>query len=209
MSTQARWAERVVEILAGVYSFYRADLSEFQVRAWLRVLDGKRLEQISDAFDSHLTNPDSGQFLPKPADIVRALDGTRADRSSLAWAKVLTAIQRVGAYATVAFDEPAIHNALQDLGGWPTVCRTTLDDLPHLERRFHASYRAHRAAGSAHPGRLIGLIDATNGAKFGFDRPVLIGDATEAARVAETGTESGGNVPVKLAAPTLKLAGKA
>ena len=48
--------------------------------------------------------------MPKPADIRRVLGGTTADAAALAWAKVIRAVHAVGAYSTVAFDDPFIES---------------------------------------------------------------------------------------------------
>jgi hypothetical protein len=53
--------------------------------------------------------------MPKPADIVRNLQGTASDRSLIAWGKLLEAMRRVGAYRSVAFDDGAIHAAVEDM----------------------------------------------------------------------------------------------
>jgi hypothetical protein len=182
-------AQQIVGILAGVYSFYRADLTEFHIKAWNRVLQGYEVEQIAKAFDLHLVDPSAGQFLPKPADVVKQLQGTQTDRAALAWSKVLEAVQRVGGYTTVAFDEGAIHAAIEDLGGWPQVCAMTYEELPHIERRFGIAYRAHLKAGGSYPGLLRGRTDLDNMMRgFPPSKPVLIGNPDDALRVMMDGT---------------------
>ena len=49
------------------------------------------------------------------------LDGTVTDRAALAWGKVLEAMSSVGAYSDVVFDDPAIHAAIEDCGGWVKI----------------------------------------------------------------------------------------
>jgi hypothetical protein len=103
---------------------------------------------------------------------------------------VLDAAQRVGAYRSVAFDEPAIHAAIEDVGGWIVMCRTGVDELPHLERRFCASYRAYLAPGKlTHwPPVMLGEADLHNRLHgyAGCD-PVYIGDEAKAREVFATG----------------------
>ena len=52
-------------------------------------------------------------------------------------------MQRVGAYRSVAFDDGAIHAAIEDMGGWPAVCRGKADELPFLQKRFTDLHRAY------------------------------------------------------------------
>ncbi|MFO0335559.1 MAG: DUF6475 domain-containing protein [Pseudomonadota bacterium] len=182
-------------LLQGVHEFYRVDLSTFAGRVWWQACRGYSLDQVTTAFDRHLTDPKSGQFMPKPADIVRQLQGTHEDRSAIAWGKVLDAIQRVGPWQSVAFDDGVIHAVIEDLGGWVKVCGTEYDELPFVQRRFCDTYRAHsqNRAPLGFPARLAGIADAKNGAigDYSRDRTVLVGDANRALAVLNTGTAAG------------------
>ena len=63
----------------------------------------------------------------------------------------------VGAYSDVVFDDAAIHAAIDDLGGWPKLCRTDLRELGHLQHRFMQSYHAYTARRQFdYPKRLCG-----------------------------------------------------
>jgi hypothetical protein len=179
---------RFLALLTGVHSFYRQDLTDFAEGVWRRAMEPYAIEAIERAFDAHSQDPKAGSFMPKPADLIRLLDGSHEDRAAVAWSKVHQAMARVGAYATVAFDDPAIHSAVTDLGGWPAMCAGTIDELPFLQRRFAQAYSAHSRAGSAHPPMLPGLHDGANVAKgHAMQKPVLIGDPVKAQRVIATG----------------------
>ena len=187
MSTDAR-SKMLLVTLTGVYSFYGKEMSQFHLAVWLRALEDQEMEVISKAFDAHMTDPESGQWLPKPADIIKHLQGTRAERGAVAWGLVLQACQRVGAYESVTFDDPVIHCVIEDLGGWPTVCHVNIDELPFLQARFHKAYAAHAKAGTQHAPRLVGISDSANGLRgYGTSAPVLIGDPTRAAQVLRSG----------------------
>lgn len=182
-------ATQILTLLAGVHAFYRVELTEFQAKAWLRVLDGFDVEQVTKAFDAHLVDPQAGQYPPKPADVIRQMHGTQTDRAALAWSKVLSAIQRVGGYSTVVFDEGVIHAAIDDLGGWPAVCATRIDELPFIERRFGQAYRAHLKAGSPYAPRLQGIHDQSNAVGgYAAQAPVLIGNPEQCRQVIASGS---------------------
>ena len=188
---------RFITLLTGVHGFYRVDMTDFAVGVWQRALEPYAIEAIERAFDAHARDPKAGSFMPKPADLVRVLDGTAEDRALIAWSKVLGAIQSVGGYSTVAFDDAAIHPAIVDLGGWVKVCEITMDELPFLQRRFTAAYAAHLRAGTPHAPLLIGRHDAEN-ARIGAERqkPVLIGNESAALAVIESGsTDAIGSAP--------------
>lgn len=178
-------------LLKDVHSFYRADLTKFAAGIWWNALQNFELEAVNKAFSAHAADPSRGQFMPKPADLVRELQGTQTDRAALAWSKTMQAIERVGGYQSVAFDDPAIHAAIEDLGGWPAITATTYDELPHLERRFCAAYKAHQKAGSPHPPHLPGQAEIANRTAGRLVAPpVLIGDPEAAERVRLTGVHS-------------------
>lgn len=165
-------------LLTDALAFYRQDASKFALSVWWAACERFDLEQIRKALTAHAMDPERGQFAPKPADLVRVLQGTHTDRSLLAWGKVHEAIGRVGAYASVVFDDPAIHAAIDDIGGWQAVCAGEVDALPFLQKRFCDAHRAYSLRpGHAYPPRLLGITETTNGVK-GYDvpAPVLVGD---------------------------------
>ena len=183
-------------LLKGVHEFYKTDVSNFAAQVWWNACQGFSLEQVSKAFSAHLVDPKSGQFLPKPADIVKALSGTHEDRSLLAWGKVFDAMQRVGQYTSVAFDDQIIHAVISDLGGWPKLCAVTTDELPFVQKRFCDMHAAYGRSGGqmAYQRYLPGVHEVQNNA-LGYGKriapPVLIGDAAKAQLVIENGSATG------------------
>ncbi len=177
------------DVLAGVYGFYGRDLTTFSGTVWLQAMKPFEIDRVTAALSAHLVDPDNGQFLPKPADIVRKLHGTAGDRSLVAWGKVSDAIARVGAWESVAFDDGAIHAAISDMGGWPAVCRTKVDELPFLQKRFTDLYATYsRRQGLIYPSHLIGDTEAINRSNnHRVPEPVLIGDPALAMQVRSGG----------------------
>lgn len=177
------------ELITSVLAFYRQDASTFALQVWWAACEHYDMEQVRRALNAHAVDPERGQFAPKPADIVKALAGTKTDRARVAWGKAFDAMQRVGAYRSVVFDDPVIHAVIEDLGGWTKVCRSDMDELSHLERRFCEAYRAYSGrADMAFPAKLIGEFEAVNrheGRKVA--PPVLIGDPQKAADVLRLG----------------------
>lgn len=90
------------------------------------------LADIERAISRHITNADTGQYPPKPADIVRLLQGSSQSASGEAWAKVDYAIRCVGNYRSVVFDDPKIHAAIERLGGWQKIALTDEKEYPFL-----------------------------------------------------------------------------
>lgn len=180
-------------LLQGVYDFYGKDLSRFSLDIWWNAMRTYEMPVISRAFSMHCTNPDTGQFCPKPADVVRMVGGTTRDAALMGWNKVQEAVSRVGSYRSVCFDDPIINRILVDMGGWPGICVKQMDELPFVERNFCDRYRAYKTHGGApgHTPYLVGLAEAQN-AQGGFrsEPPMLVGNADEARRVLEGGSKT-------------------
>lgn len=172
-------------LLTGALAYWRQDVSEFTLQVWWDGCRGFELEQVSKALSGHAADPERGRFPPMLADVVRALQGTHVDRSLLAWGRVHRAMSDVGAYRSVVFDDPAIHAAIADLGGWTVVCRSTIAELPHLQRRFCEAHRTYSTRGAEDwPPVLIGDSEAANrGAGCQVAEPVLIGEPAGCERV--------------------------
>lgn len=190
-SERAPFAQLITDVLA----YYRQDASRFVLDLWWGACQAFDLAQIRQAMQSHATDPEHGRFAPRVADVVRILAGTAADRAALAWGKTLEAMGSVGAYTDVVFDDPAIHAAVQDLGGWPKVCRTDLKELGYLQHRFCESHRAYTGRGSFDYPRCLGGDRSPDSeyAKIGLPppAPALVGDPARARLVFEQGSAAG------------------
>ena len=197
-----------VLLLTDVLAFYRQDVSRFAASVWWEACKGFDLSQLRKAFNAHAIDPERGQFAPKPADIVRALQGTRTDQARVAWGKTFDAMQRVGAYQTVGFDDPIIHACVEDVGGWQKICRSNMDELSYLEHRFCESYRAYASRGlDQYPAKLLGEFECINRHEGKMVAPpVLIGNADNARRVMELGAAAP-KTQFTIASQALKIGG--
>lgn len=196
---QQRDFDRFGAALTALAELYGKSLSQGAIALWWQALERFDFEQVSKAIRAHTENAESGQFMPKPADLIRGLDGTVTDRAGLAWGKAFEAITSVGAYTDVVFDDPAIHAVIEDLGGWPKFCRGEMKDLGYLQHRFCESYRAYAGRGDfAYQRRLSGDRAPDDVfAKRGLAPPraALVGVAEKARQVYEGG-QIGGKVAV-------------
>lgn len=192
LSTDRR---RFAGLFADVMAYYRQDVSDFTQGLFWSACENFEFEQVAKAFDRHAKDPEHGQFAPKVADLVRILEGTHTQRAQLAWGKALEAMSSVGAYTDVVFDDPAIHAAVEDLGGWPKVCRTETKELSYLQHRFCESHKAYTGRGQfEYPRRLAGDRSPDyeyekKGLKL--PRPALVGDADLCKAVYQGGNVAG------------------
>ncbi|SEK61461.1 DUF6475 domain-containing protein [Nitrosovibrio tenuis] len=178
--------------IAGVMSFYGKSVSGFALDVWWTALKVYDLAAIVDAFNRHLANPDAGQFAPKPADIIRILQGSSQDAALRAWAKVDLAVRRVGTYCDVVFDDALIHRVIQDMGGWIALGTKAENEWPFVAKEFENRYRGFCSRGELpqYPATLIGLATAHNSRKgFRSGTPVLIGQEQLARQIWRGGTD--------------------
>ena len=78
-----------LRILTTIYTLYRVEYSEAVADFWWNAMQTFEIDSLRGAFQRHSLNPDVGQFIPKPADVVREIGGTTQDKSLLAWARVI------------------------------------------------------------------------------------------------------------------------
>jgi hypothetical protein len=167
-------------LVSDVLAYYGKPTSEFTLGVWWNACKPFSLEQVRKALTAHATDAERGQFPPKVADVVRILAGTVTDRAALAWGKTHEAMAVVGAYQDAVFDDPAIHAAVEDCGGWPKMCRTDLKELSYLQHRFCAAYKAYAERGTFdYPRRLGG--DRSPDSEYEkkrlpLPRPAFVGD---------------------------------
>lgn len=186
--------EKLIQLVSDALSYWKAPVSEFALRVWIEACKPYTLEQVSRAIQAHALDPERGQFAPKVADIVRQLSGTVSDQAAIAWGKALDAAARVGAYQDVCFDDPIIHSAIMDCGGWPAICQTETENLSYTQHRFTECYRAYIGRKFDHPAVLFGnrSPDSEYEKKgLPIPRPVLIGDSSKAMAVKLSGSKYG------------------
>jgi len=151
-------------------------------------------DAVKSAFSVHIQSPDNGQWMPKPADIIRILSGTSKDNSHVAWSKVKKSISTVGSYETVVFDDPIIHRVIQDMGGWISLCAASVEEQPFKGNEFKSRYTAYKSQGEIpdYPAKLYGIHESDNSSKGLLEHipnPVLIGDPEKANNVLIIGTD--------------------
>jgi len=173
----------VVLLDSAAVVYHGKELPHTVIRLWWEALKSYDFAAVREGFNRHMQNPDTGQFMPKPADIVRMLGGTTQDTALLAWSKVDRTVRSIGTYESVVFDDPIIHAVLADMGGWIALGTKKETEWPFVAREFENRYRGYRTAGkiSSYPPVLAGITQAQNEPHgMPAPEPVLIGDRQQA-----------------------------
>lgn len=181
-------------LMTGIAELYHKKISTHLLTIYWRGLWQFDFEEIKKAMDAHVSNPDVGQFMAKPADIVRWIEGNGEMRALQALSKVESAVRHIGNYSSVAFDDPIIHAVIKDMGGWVAYCSCKGDDIPFQANQFLKRYQSYlQSKLDRYPAYLPGSFERTHHF-YGFDvkeLPRLVGDAEKAKQIMQSGIKTG------------------
>lgn len=204
---------RFATLLTAVSEYYGKEMSKGVVSLYWQGLQQYGIEAVEKAFWDHTQNPDNGQFMPKIADITRAMQGRTQDQAAIAWSKVDQAVRRVGTYQDVVFDDPIVHRVIADMGGWIWFGNQKEDEWPFVAKNFENRYRGYKLRGETpeYQPVLIGMANAHNQQQgFRSNPPILVGNQNSAKAVMLGGTTAPLLEMKPAVAPVLALvAGKA
>lgn len=147
------------KILIMVAELFDKDLSENLINLYFHALKDLDISKIKTA-SSNLIK--SATFFPKPVDFRNAIIGNVDDKSIEAWTKALNAKNK---YNSVKFDDPAIHSAIEAMGGWIKFC--TMEDYKEESwqmKDFTKIYKSVAGRGG-HIEYLSGMSELENGAR--------------------------------------------
>jgi len=152
------------KLIAGIFGMNQRDASDDVIEIYYRALADYSLDDLKKAFSEHVRNPDCGTFLPKPADIIRILEGDSNKKSLEAWVKAYKAISRAGSGSTVIFDDPIIHAVISVLGGWERFCLEVTDKTEKfIKKEFIDFYKMYLSKDNFdYPKCLIGRNERIN-----------------------------------------------
>lgn len=179
-------------MVGGLADLHDRTLSEWALSLWWAALQHYDFPAVKDALGRQLRNPDNGQYMPKPADIVKLISGTTIDAALYAWAMVDRAVRVIGSHRDVVFDNPLIHRVLTDMGGWVLLGTKTDRDWPFLAKEFENRYRGY-ALGDVpeYPPILEGIANSQNSTSFRWrEPPMLIGCPRAATAVMQGGSNA-------------------
>ena len=184
-------------LIIALGEYYNREISEGLIDMYWGGLSHLELKTVREAMNRHTQNPDSGQFMPKIADIIRMATGSTMDTALMAWSKVDKAMRVVGCYDSIVVDDPLIHRVITDMGGWIGFGNKTEEDWVFVGKEFENRYRGYtsRSERPEYPPVLLGMAQAQN-KQLGYSPapPRLIGDPERARNVYSGGVNETLNV---------------
>lgn len=139
--------------------------------------------EVRRAFSAHVMHPDHGRFWPKPADIVRQIDGDSASGGLIALEKLKRAIRTIGPHRDVVFDDPLIHACVEQLGGWIAVNEWTDEELGYRGNEFQKLYTGLYGKDVPYSAILRGIAHNSLSEHNMLPAPLLVGDREKAQQV--------------------------
>lgn len=140
-------AKTFFSMLRAAYQTYGKHYAEDTPILWAGVLKASGIDYKDAviAITAHMSDPDIGQFLPKPADVIRHVKGTSDKNATRAWGLILDAVDYADS-SLIVFDDPKIYGAIRVLGGWRNLRDEIADrlwrseTLSFIRKDFFAAY---------------------------------------------------------------------
>jgi len=129
-------------LMTTISETYGKQITEILGEIFWGTLKDFELSDVERAVKNHISDPDSGKFMPKPADLIGWIEGLSENRALRAWSNAMNAIREIGAYESVEFDDNLIHAVIEAMGGWVKLCRMKNDEMPFVAKEFQKYYMA-------------------------------------------------------------------
>ena len=155
------------DLMMAAGEVYGKEVTQPMAAIYFSALANVSIEQVQEAMMTHMQNPDSGQFFPKPADIIKQMTGTTKqqdaaieDKAAIAWACIERDIRRIGSYGTLKLDDKQALATVKAMGGWQSICQTETSKMEWKRKEFIRMYETfERMPLEALPSSLPGRIE--------------------------------------------------
>lgn len=149
---------------AVIESYNRKPPSDAALMVVALQLEKYPIGDIKRAIGLHGTDRNNEGFPPTTNDIARLIEGDGKSAGMQAFSKALNSAGRVGAGASVCFDDPIINQVIQDMGGWIAFCMSDEADMKQFKvHEFDKRYRGYMTNfPTDYPRKLIGSEEAYN-----------------------------------------------
>ena len=155
------------DLMMAAGEVYGREVTKPMAAIYFSALANASIEQVQEAMMAHMQNPDSGQFFPKPADLIKQMTGTTKqqdaaieDKAAIAWACIERDIRRIGSYGNMKLDDKQALATVKAMGGWQSICQTEISKMEWKRKEFIRMYEAfERTPLEALPSSLPGRVE--------------------------------------------------
>lgn len=186
------------KMIAVMAENFSADVSPLGIESRFRALMDFPLVEVRRGLN-YLIRTRRYSTMPTIGEMRDAIAGSPTDAALIQASLVFETIRNVGAYRSVAFDDPITVAVIRRrFGGWVRACEEANQSKRHFfEKEFESAYLAFHRAGIREGGILSGIVEADNSSRGYVEYirdPALIGDPAGVRSVLAMGDPSG-NVP--------------
>lgn len=128
------------KMLVGIALTYGKEINNFMMVAFWEVLRPYTWPEVKNAFVTYLGDTECGQYMPKPADIKRIIEGSLRENALDALAELDHAIRCHGPYKSIQFQNPVITAVVKGMGGWSRFSRISDSEYEFLKKEFIERY---------------------------------------------------------------------
>ena len=139
--------KRFSEALFATFEIYDKQTTDTTIKIWWACLKQYEINQVCQALTSHIKCPNNGTFAPKPADIIKQIDGTREDKqlhietmAVMAFQHAVAGISKFGSYNAPNFRDKVTAKVISVMGGWKAFCQTEESKMVWKQKEFVGLY---------------------------------------------------------------------
>ena len=133
--------------LTMIANTYDVEFRNDKIVMWWKLFNRHDIDQFEAAVLAHITDPDEGMFNPKPAHIIKRMNGSSKqnkesteERAEIAWADIYGQIGRIGPYKAPNVADKQALAAVKGVGGWVYLCSLTTEELVWKKKEFVSLY---------------------------------------------------------------------
>ena len=126
-----------------IAEIYDKPVSKEKMKIYFATLKEYSIDQVKHGIQLHMADTEQGQFFPKPANIIKHIEGqlpSVIDRAEIAWLEVENAIRFIGSYGTLKLQDKIAVAAVKSLGSWSDLCSTNIDKMQWKKKEFINAY---------------------------------------------------------------------
>lgn len=146
--------------LAALAQCYEKELSlNLQKIYWLVIRDEMSIDQFEAATFAAMRQL---QWFPKPAELIKLVEGNLDDIALEAWATLVKAIDEHGGYKSIKFKDQVLAATIESCGGWQYICGLKIAEFESFFRqRFIDTYKSFNRRGIKSEAPSIGIHEQT------------------------------------------------
>lgn len=148
------------ELIYAMGENFSANLSETGVKLYVATLSQYKISEIREAADKIIRHR-KYKNMPTIGEFLEYIHGNTDENAELEASKIMTAIQRIGPYRSVFFENATTQAVIEQYGGWPALINES-EKYPNMalfKKEIAKTYKALAREGKCSYNLLPGICD--------------------------------------------------